>query len=385
VTSALPGGLILQEDGMRAFYAGIRPPAPLRGVTACAFAALALAPQLCAAGEASLSAAGNDQAAGPEEFTDDLVIMKKTGLALQGKVVRVTKDNVVLLVEYGTLTLPRVAIERIEFNLRSRLAELAEDDYAGRYAAACSAFEMGQADAARPVLEGLVGRDGVPLDVHEKLARIYESEGQLGKALKHLKEYALARRDDEALKARIADLAARAGGDVAAGGDIVGTAVANPAVKEGLEVGGAWEVFGWGNPAQAVVQPIEGNQTLMVNVAANGQQDKAAVGRQVRLDFSAARRLTFRAFNGEKSPVRLAVAIVTPSSYYESRPVTLLPGWNTGEATSVDVASDKWKCQATNWAFSASIAGLDSVRQIIFLVYSGKQKALLYLDSIGAE
>ncbi len=310
-----------------------------------------------------------------EEFTDDLIILK-SGEGIEGKVIRQTADAVKVEVPAGTFWVSREAIDRIEFNLASRLAELAEDDYAGRYELALKALEMGEAEQARRILEDLVGKPGVPPDIYKRLAGMCEAEGELKKALDYWKRFQMSHRDDAELGARIAELEKKV---VSSGGAAAGKA---SAVAEGLEAGKGWSAINWGNPATVGVESLDGNKVLVVEVQAGGGKDKAAIGRSVRLDLSEKKKFTFSVFNAEKRPVQIALAIIT-STFYESRPVRARPDWNMD--LSFDLRDKKFKCQDTNWRFTTDIGDPSKIRQVIFLIYSGKRKALLYFDNIRAE
>jgi tetratricopeptide (TPR) repeat protein len=358
---------------------------------AAARAGEALAPRPPAEAGEGAEAGGGGEAEELEQFTDDLIILK-SDLAIEGRVIGETEDAVRVAVEYGVITIPREAIERIEFNLLARVNELSEDDHAGRYRLAMRAVEMGMSSQARGVLEGLVGKEGVPPEIFRALAKIYELQGDLEKALEFWKKFAMARPDDEEAKERIAEiqkeLGIGAGGGTAGGGEggeggggKGGNAAA--AAADGIEAGGGWSVLNWGNPAAAREQALDGNRMLMVQVAGGGKQDKAAVGKGLRLDLSQKTKLRFHAFNGEKRRAQIAIAIITTADYFESRPTNVSPDWNMN--VSFDLQAKTWKCKATQWMFKTGIAGLDSVRQIVLLIYTGKQKATLYFDFIRAE
>jgi hypothetical protein len=339
--------------------------------------ALALSAFLLASGG---HAAEPEEAAAPAEeegLGQDLVILR-SGLAIEGKILRQAKQTVELEVEYGVLSIPRAAVESVELNLASRLKELAEDDHLGRYRLAVSALEAGQTRQAKPILESLVGKPKVPPEVTRRLAELYESEGDLGKALEHWKTYALSAKDDAAVKAKIAELEKKLGG---AGAEEVGKPAAG--ANEGLETGGKWNVLNWGNPAEIGARSLDGNSVLMVEVPGGGTKDKTAIGRSVKLDLAGKGRLRFRAFSAENTRVDVAVAIITSVDYYESRPVGVAPNWNLD--LSIDLRAKTFKCKATNWRFESGVNGLDRVRQLLFLIYSGRRKVRLYFDAIRAE
>ena len=379
MTALAVGGLrgLMAENHMRTTSC-LRALGPrLAAALACAllFGMAARAGEPPAGGEA-----GEAETEGLEEFTDDLIILKNE-LAIEGRVIDETKTTVRVEVEFGVLSVPRAAIERIEFNLFSRLKELAEDDHAGRYRLAMRAADMGMTSQAKGVLEGLVGKEGVPPEILKTLAKLYESEGDLRKALEFWKKYSMARPDDAEAKARIAEIKEELGetngdGGGAGGGEAGGK-------PEGLEAGGGWSVLEWGNPATVREQPVDGSGMLLVQVPGGGNKHKAAFGKGVRLDLSKKAKLRFHAFNGEKQRAQVAVAIVTSADFFESRPIQLKPQWNMDVA--IDLQGKGWKSKATNWTFKTGVKGLNAVRQIIFLIYTGKRKATLYFDFIRAE
>lgn len=328
-----------------------------------------LAPLVLAA---ALAAEEPAAAAGPAEFTADLIILK-TDLAIEGKIIERDENYIVVLVEYGKIRLRREDVKTVEFNLASRLRELAPDDHAGRYKLAAWALEEGMTDDALQILQPLVGKKGVPNEIYRKLARIHEARREEAKALEYWKRLLMAVPGDKEAGARVAELK---------GSEGAGRPAAGP--KEGLEVTGSWSILNWGNPAEVSQHTlVDNNKVLMVNVPSGGGKDKAAVGSAVKLDFAGKEKLLFSVFNGEKSPVELAVAIITAKDYYESRPVRIRPDWNLDVA--LDLKRSDFKCRATDWKFQAAVEGLDSVRQILYLVYSGRRKALLYFDDIRAE
>lgn len=326
------------------------------------------------AGEAG-GEAGAEEGTEVEEFAADLVVLK-SDIGIEGRVIRQTPDAIKLEVDAGTFWIKRASIKRIDFNLAARINKLEEDDYAGKYRLAMDTLRMGQANQARPILDGLVGKPGVPTDIYKTLADMLEEDGDLEKALEYLKRYQMSNPDDKELKAKIAEITKK----IESSGGVVSSS--GRAVNEGMEVGGAWNVLPWANPVKTGLQDLEGNKALMLHVPAGGKDDKAAVNRYVKLDLRDKTKISMRVFNAEKRTVQLAMAITT-STFYESRPVRLSREWNVG--VSFNIKSKKWKCRETNWRYEAGIDDLDKVTQLIFLVYCGNRKALLYLDSIRAE
>ena len=356
----------------------------IRSLSCVAFALSCLWARAGLSAPAPVPDAGAETEKKAPAFTDDLVILK-SDLAIEGKVVRKTKDAVYVLVEYGVLTIPRVKVKSIELNLSSRLAELAAEDYVGRYRIASSALEEGNLSEARAVLEELVGKPDVPREVNKKLAGIYETQGEPAKALECWRNYLLSKPGDEEAKARIAELEKLlgTGGVPAQGAQGTQAGPAAPGVQEGMEVGAKWDVLPWGNAATLTVQTVEGNQVLSVEIPGTDTKDKTAIGRGVSLNLADKEKLAFRVFSAEKARIEVAVAIITAEDYYESRPVAVRPDWNVD--LSIDLQSATFKCKKTDWRFEARAEKLDDTKQIIFLIYCGKRKALLYFDGIAAQ
>jgi hypothetical protein len=76
-----------------------------------------------------------------------------------------------------------------------------------------------------------------------------------------------------------------------------------------------------------------------------------------------------------------AVAISTGEDlvWHESPMQPLRCGWNT---IIVDVSSETWKSQRTNWEYVGDIAGLDDVRKVSIGVFGYTQEGSVYIDNM---
>ena len=162
-----------------------------------------------------------------------------------------------------------------------------------------------------------------------------------------------------------------------------GAAAAKPAKVEGLEANGKWMVQSWGNKGVLTTTDLEGNKVLRLDIPVNGPQEKTAISRPGAMNLAGKEKLSFRIFCAEKGRVDVALAVETPAGWFESRPVSVRPDWNTG--LSVDLRSSRFKSEKTKWRFETRILQSEQVKQIHLLVYCGRRKALLYFDGIIIE
>ena len=74
---------------------------------------------------------------------------------------------------------------------------------------------------------------------------------------------------------------------------------------------------------------------------------------------------------------------MTPAGYFESEPVPIAPARSA--ELEFDIRAKGFKCKETDWLFGASVRGLESVRRLGFVIYSGRRKATVTFDGIRAE
>ncbi|MBN1808919.1 MAG: hypothetical protein JW909_07595 [Planctomycetes bacterium] len=338
----------------------------------------------------------------------DIVYMVD-GLAIRGEVREVTPDKVYLLLEDGVIGIPVARVKRIDYDLEARRGRLAADDFKGRYDIAQLAIQKGSSRIALEELTAAAGKQDVPAGAWKQLAFLMRDAGDNKGALAAVSQYLKTVPDDaEALElkqlllkeitppqkpdktAPVTNEPSVAPGTVdPAPADTASVpsqpapaaAPAAPPKQEGLE-DGTWQVEGWGNSATVQITLSEGNKILAIISPAGGTQDKTAVGTARRLDLSGKKRLLFSAHVDGKSPLPVGLAFIT-SDYYESRLVSLKPGWNTD--VSIDITGSDFKCRDTNWAFKSDIKRLNRVDKLVFLLYNYRNSANVFLDDIRAE
>ncbi len=312
---------------------------------------------------------------------DTIITIK--GLEIEGRVVEVTEDHVRLLVhhgedKWGKLTIPRSAVRFIQYDLQTRLGDLAADDMKGRYGLAEWAYRMGMSDEAFGLFTEVVGKPDVPSKAHLYLAKIHDERAESKEALEHYKAYALAEPTDSAAAARIGELETAAGAPAA-----VPAPPSTPVpagFTDGLETG-SWRYERWGKKADvSVVKGSDGNRMLRVIMDGTGNGDKTALSTRKTLDLSGKAKAHFTINNSAGRSLQVALALITASGYYEARPVTAKREWN--EDMTVDIAAAGFKCQANNWRFVSKVPDMDKVQAVLFLVYNGKQRGVFYFDEI---
>jgi len=346
--------------------------------------------------------------AAPEMFADTVYMVD--GLAISGKVKEISEKHVVLLLDDGVIGIPRPRVKRVDYDIESRKAQLAADDYKGHYELALLALGKGKKDVAMQELALAAGKKDIPADAWKTLAQLRKDAGDAKGALAAIIEYlklvpddndAIVFRDEigktvtpakpvEPSAVAPAAEAPAVGGLPAAVPADTGTKTAGitvtpapqPVRADGLE-DGQWQVEGWGNPATVQVTVSEGNKMLAILVPADGRQDKAAVSLGKRMDLTGKKKLVFSANVDGDKPVDMSVAFIT-DDFYESRIVRLKPGWNIDVA--IDLTGQKdFKCRATNWAFQSPLNNMNRVDKIVFLVYNGRAAANIFIDDVRTE
>jgi len=148
-----------------------------------------------------------------------------------------------------------------------------------------------------------------------------------------------------------------------------------------FEQGHDWRSVTWpnANPCQiAVVEGTDGKR-LQVTIP-DGQQDKCAIVRQLRVDLSSRIAISFDAENRTGSFIPVAVAVIT-DEYYESRPIMLRPGLTKG--ITFQLRSGDFKCKATSWTHASRVSRPDSCMWLHILFYHNERGVVL-LDNIVA-
>lgn len=339
----------------------------------------------------------------------DLIIFTDE-LTLKGKVRRITDEHVIVHVfhgEWGEVVIPRSRVKRIEYDVKSRRKVIDSDDVKGLYALGKWAFEQGLHDDALETLLPLVGKPGVPDEIHALLLRIYETRDDLDKALqeivallkkqpgdKDLARKLAACRRDLGLKPGEGPGASLAGGGGAPSRPTGGAVPAQPTppagggaktrTREGIEKL-AWRREGWGNPCQiSTYRGADGNHMLSIAIPADGGKDKTTLSTGHRTSLVGKTALHMSIYNGDpKRPFNVAVALVAGNEYFESMHRTIRPGWNMD--LSIDVSNSRWKSAKTNWQFTTKIIKPEAVTKLFLLIYNGRREVSFFFDDIRFE
>jgi len=295
----------------------------------------------------------------------------------------VTAEKVLLRIhhgedKWGRVTIPRKRVATIEYDLSKRLEDLEEDDYAGRYKLGEWAYRNGMSADAVKILNEVAGKPDVPPEAFLYLGKLAEEADGTKEALEFYGKYLLAKPGDEATRKKIAELQKLlAGAEAAPAAPAAAPAAAR---VEGLE-GGSWRYERWGNKADvSVVTDAQGNKLLQVVSDGTGNSSKVAVTTRKNLDLSEKSKVAFTVYNKSGRPVQLALALITSSGYYESRPIVAKDGWS--ENLTKNLKGNEYKCQATNWKFNSTIKDLNKTQAIIILLYNGKRKGVFFFDEV---
>ncbi|MCX7804639.1 MAG: hypothetical protein N3A38_05555, partial [Planctomycetota bacterium] len=294
----------------------------------------------------------------------------------------------------GSVRIPRRKIRTIEYDIAAARARLAPEDYRGHfelgrhalsknlYKEAIDLFEY----ALAAVREGKAEGEGIIPDVYRLLGLAWEFAGDPAKALAAYEDYVRSVPGDATVRKKVEELAAvvRKEDEKKPGP----AAPPKPEVPEGYESSG-WALRPWGYLATVVIRPeaATGNKILTVQgrpADPAKPADKTAFGRVLAppLDLTKTPRLTFKAYNGDKRNLHVAAFFINSAGeQYESRQITIRPGWNDYE---IRLDEKSFKSNKNQWQnYELAFEGRQSVRELVFLIYHGtNQQPLLSLDSI---
>ena len=141
-----------------------------------------------------------------------------------------------------------------------------------------------------------------------------------------------------------------------------------------------WSSVRWTNANPCALSRVVSDRSGRLKIAfQGGPQDKSAIVRPLRADFSTRLRLRMDVTNNCGEPLRFAVAIQT-NTYYESRWITLPTGLN--RKVSFNLQTGDYKCAATKWSAASRIGRLDGVTDLFLLFYNTRGEILL--DNVSA-
>jgi hypothetical protein len=322
----------------------------------------------------------------------------KSGTSLECKVIGEIPEG--LLVELGSdgkasLVLDRATILRIEYDFDSRLDEIRRQEKEagqklwlehyklGLWCEERAQMDQSMCDRALDRYLYAKTREGIPDEVWLRLGRMFEHcrEPNLREALAAYQEYLRLHPDSgEAAAAikRIEDALPQTPGTADPGA---------PAGADGMETL-SWLRQTWGHEggARGVRDSGNGNTVVLELEFRGGGKDKAAYRLALDKSIENAKALVFDIYNPENKPIKICVALVTGDDYewYESHAQTVSPGkWLMG--MRFDLTLNTWKSKATNWAHRTKPGNLNRARNLLILVYNGKQDGKLFVDDIRFE
>lgn len=303
----------------------------------------------------------------------DTVYLIENGRFLEGKVLRETDEYIVLLVhnEEGQIRIPKDKIKKIEYDIKSQLANLDDDDYAGRYKVGVWAEQKGMFKEAIGLLESLRGKTGVGDDLDKLLGQAYDKEKQFDKALKCFLDYMKTHPDDKEIDARVKELLKVVNPEAAGGPQ-----KAPP--SSGYAGTGTWTSEGWKDVIPSAVQittdPTGKKVLAIASKGATGQQQKMAITRTdapfelIESDTKKEyKEMLLRVSSDAKKPINMAVAFVNGNGeYFESRGKAI-PGNKTWTDISFKLEGTDFKTQATNWEHKAALTGKEKILRFTLL------------------
>ena len=314
----------------------------------------------------------------------DTIELAETGMKLEGKVQRDIDDYIVFILgdNTGTLRIPKSKIKNIEYDIKTQLANLKEDDYAGRYKVGLWAMERNMFPEAIELFEELEGKEGPGSDRLKHLGKAYEQRKQLDKALQNYSDYLKIHPEDSAIAEHVKTLSKEVNPDDAAAVTPDGKP-AKPKHQDGLEGDGQWIVENWGiaGKAQFTLEPNTGNKMIVVQ-SDGGDKDKVAISRTgPPLDLSDSKEMIVRMFHNGPAPMGIAVAFInTQGEFHESRAIRVPP--NTWFPFSQKMDGKQFKANRNNFKdYDLEIEGKERVTRMVFLVY-GAKPFTLYLDGV---
>jgi tetratricopeptide (TPR) repeat protein len=305
----------------------------------------------------------------------DTIYMLDTDRKIVGVVHRETEDFIIVLLkgDKGQIKIYRNKIKSIEYDIKTQLDKLAEDDYAGRYKVGVWAMEKGKFADAIDLFETLKGKEGVGPDMLKLLGQAYEQRKQLDKALENYTDYLKANPEDQQIAARVAELNKEV--------NPTGTAAPGKQITEGIEATGNWVGEQWAFPckAQITAEPTTGNKVVTVQTK-GGDKDKTAFTRHGDLNLSDRTEMQLKIFLNCPTPVNVAVAFVnSKNEFLESKQVRIAP--NSWVPLSVKLDAQEFKAERTGWTHKLPLEGKERVSRVHILVY-GQRPFTLYADGI---
>jgi hypothetical protein len=309
----------------------------------------------------------------------DTVFMKDTKLRIEGKVLRETDEYVLLLVynDKGQIRIPKSQIERIEYDIKTQLANLKDDDNAGKYKVGVWAMNKGMFPEAIVVFEDLKGKDGAGPDLLKLLGQAYEKRQQPDKALMNFNDYLRLHPEDTVVAERVKELSKEVNPEASADPKV-------PAknLDSGLAGTGAWTDEKWPDaiPCTCQMTTDKDGKKIIVVQTQGGAKDKSAFTRTGNLNLTDNKEMVFRISQNGSTPINIAVAYINAKNEFMESKQLKVPA-NSWSTLSVKLDDKQFKSQANGWKFSDPLEGKENVQRISFLIYE-RRPITLWIDGI---
>ena len=308
----------------------------------------------------------------------DTIYMKDTNLRIEGKILRETSDYVLMMVfeDHGQIRIPKDKIRKIEYDIKTQLANLKDDDYAGHYKVALWAMDKGLYNDVISILTLLDGKEGVGPDFSKVFGQSYDKTQQLDKALARYNDYIKLHPDDAEITARIAELTKLVNPESASG--------PQPAknLDSGLAGSGTWQDEKWPDAIPCTCQMTtdkDGKNNITVQ-SAGGAKDKAAFTRTGNLNLKESKEMVFRICQNSATPINIAIAMIDSKNEFMESKQFRVPG-NTWSTLSLKLDEKSFKSAANQWKHVDALDNRDNVQRIVFLVYE-RRPVTLWIDGI---
>jgi hypothetical protein len=154
-------------------------------------------------------------------------------------------------------------------------------------------------------------------------------------------------------------------------------------IAEGQTV---WQVDDWANPTQAAVVANPGGGHALKLDFKGGDKMKAAVGRNLELDLSAAKSVVVDIYSSLPHGFNAALLFQTKPDWFgfESRPVFIRPGWNRNLRFPLDL--DDFKTAKNDWkAYDQPFRPRNAVGHLHILLYNLGVAGEARIESIRIE
>ena len=146
-----------------------------------------------------------------------------------------------------------------------------------------------------------------------------------------------------------------------------------------------WFTEDWAHPTELAVEEYRDSRRLKAMVT-RGEKDKAAIERDIQLDFRSRDLICVDVDNLSGAEFALALALQVQErngefEWYESAMQRVRKGAN--DRLCFDLHANDFKCLRTGWRHMAEVRDLDGVIKLFFLIYTVRE-GTVYFDNIVA-